>query len=345
MKKRLALLKPIFGIALAILIAVPHFAFGQERGADNPYRIFGVLWRGETEVEAGFREYLTQRGIPYTMTIRNLNLDRGNAPPIIDEIRQAKPDLVYTWGTGTSTSILGKVETDTPEKHIRDIPGIFVLVAYPQAANLVESYESTGRNVTGVAFLASIESQLSTILAYHPFKSIAVIYDDTSGNSRINVASLEEAVPKMGLELIVLAVPKKADGKPDPAQLPQLVKEAKERGAELIYMGPDSFITRHADEFTRAAIEAGMPTFASTQAPLLNSRAMFGLVTDYHTLGKLAAVQAENILVGNVPAAELPVRRLVRFKLWINIDVVKETGLYPPMSMIAIAAFENSKAN
>ena len=310
--------------------------------AVTPFRIFAVVWRGETEVEQGFRDYLTQRAIPFEMTVRNLNLDRGNAPPIVEEIKRVHPDLVYTWGTGTTSSIVGKFDTDTPESFVRDIPAVFTLVSYPKVAKIVESYERTGRQVTGVAFLAPVETQLKTILAYRPFTTIAVIYDRTAGNSRINVADLREAAPGMGINLLELPVPLGDNGKPDPAALPGLVEEAKMAGAELLYMGPDSFLTRHADTYTGAAIAAGLPTFASTQAPLKNSRAMFGLVTDYHTLGKLTALQAERILVERRRPEDLPVARLARYKLWINMDVMRELGLYPPMDMIAIADFKTS---
>ena len=308
----------------------------------EPYKIFAVVWRGETEVEDGFRDYLKQRGIPFEMTVRNLNLDRKNAAPIIAEIKRAKPDLVYTWGTGTTTSIVGKVETDAPESFVRDIPGVFVLVAYPVEANIVESFEDTGRGVTGVSFLVPVETQLSAIRAYHPFKKMAVIYDKTAGNSRINVAHLREAAPLIDMELIELAVPLGADGKSDPATLPGLVEEARARGAEILYIGPDSFLTRHGKMYTNAAIRAGLPTFAATQAPLSGARAMFGLVTDYYTLGKLAATQAEKILVDKRSPAELPVASLVRHKLWINIDVVRELRIYPPMDIISIADFKVS---
>ena len=334
-------------LALAIVCAylVPNHAFSQstsELEVGKTYNIFGVVWRGETEVEAGFQEYLNQRGISYQMTIRNLNLSRANAPAIVEEIKQVKPDLVYTWGTGTTTSIVGKVRATESDALVRDIPGVFVLVAYPVAAEIVNSFESPGRDVTGVAFLASIEAQLKSMLAYRPFTTIAVIYDQGSSNSRTNVAQLQEVVPEMGLDLIVLPIPKNEEGKLDPESLPLLVQEAKEKGADVLYMGPDSFITRHGDAYTGAAIEAGLPTFASTQAPLKNSRAMFGLVSDYHTLGKLAAVQAERILVGGQRAVDLPVARLSRFKLWINIDVASELGLYPPMDLISIADFRTS---
>ncbi len=327
---------------LAIGLGLATGAHAQEpaKGADaDPYRIFGVVWRGETEVEDGFRDYLDQRGIPYEFTVRNLNLDRGNAPGIIEEIRQARPDLVYTWGTGTTTSIVGRAAADDPEQFIRDIPGLFVLVAYPQVTNIVESYENPGRNVTGVAFLAAIESQLNTIQAYRPFQKIAVIYDSTSGNSRTNVAQLTEAAQKMDLDLLVLPIPLNDEDKPNPEVLADLIRQAKNEGAELLYMGPDSFLTRHGKVYTSTAIEVGLPTFASTQAPLKNHRAMFGLVTDYHTLGKLAGVQAERILIDGISPEDLPVARLSRFKLWINNDVVHELGLFPPMSMIPIADF------
>ena len=342
MKRPIRLAVPVLCAALG-LSAVQGPARAQEASeAGAPYRIFGVVWRGETEVEEGFRDYLTQRGIPFEMTVRNLNLDRGNAPPIVQEIKRVRPDLVYTWGTGTTTSIVGKVETDTPEDFVRDIPGVFTIVAYPKVANIVESFESPGRPVTGVAFLASVESHLRTIRAYRPFETIAVIYNEKANNSRINVAELEDAAPKADMRLIALPIPLTEEGKPDAATLPGLVRQAGEEGADILYMGPDAFIVRNADAYTEAAIAAGLPTFSATQAPLKNSRAMFGLVTDYHTLGKLTALQAERILVEKRRPEDLPVARLARYKLWINMDVARETGLYPPMDMIAIADFKTT---
>ena len=335
-----------------LLFVVACFAFNHataqtvtESDDGKTFKIFGVVWRGETEVEAGFQEYLNQRGIPYQMTIRNLNLSSASAPDIIEEIKQAKPDLVYTWGTGTTRNIVGKVNETEPEKLVREIPGIFVLVAYPVSAGIVNSFENPGRNVTGVAFLASIKAQINTMLAYRPFKKIAVIYDDKSSNSRTNVSQLQDVVPDMGLELIALPIPRDEEGVLIPESLPELIQQAKDSGADILYMGPDSFITRHGDAYTAAAIKAGLPTFASTQAPLRNTRAMFGLVSDYHTLGKLAAVQAERILVEGTNADDLPVARLSRFKLWINIDVANELGLYPPMDLISIADFRHSMEN
>ncbi len=330
---------------LAILLALPAVGFGQGIETDESirsYKIFAVVWRGETEVEDGFRDYLNQRGIAYDLTVRSLELDRANATPIIAEIRQAKPDLVYTWGTGSTLSTVGSLNSDRPEKFIRDIPAIFVMVAYPQEAQIIQSFESTGRPVSGVSFLAPMDAQLSAIQAYRPFRKLAAIYDETSSNSRINIELLEAAVPPTGMEFIPMPIPLLENGKPDPAAFPSLVQKAKDQGVDVLYLGPDSFLARHGKVYTKTAMEAGIPTFSSTQNPVKNAHSLFGLVSDYYTLGKLAGLQAERILVDGIAPEELPIALLSRFKLWINIDVAHAMKLYPPMNLIPIASFNDS---
>ena len=314
----------------------------QDSGQIKPYEIFAVVWRGETEVEDGFRTQLTQMGIPANITVRNLNLDSSRAPAIIEEIKQLGPDLVYTWGTGTTANIVGRLNEENPDAFVTGIPAIFVLVAYPVEANIIESFESTGRAVTGVSFLAPLDVQLRAIQAYGGFQRIAQIYDPTAGNSNVNVEQMRITAPQMDIELIELPIPLDADGRPNPETLPALVQQAADQDADILYMGPDSFLTRHSDSFTEAAIRHGLPTFASTQAPLLGSRAMFGLVTDYHTLGRLAAIQSERILVGGERPEDLPVGQLARYKLLVNIDVAHEVESYPPLDMMAVADFRRS---
>ncbi|MCY3768246.1 MAG: ABC transporter substrate-binding protein [Gammaproteobacteria bacterium] len=312
------------------------------QGAQEPFEIFAVLWRGETKVEDGFRDYLNRRGISYNLTVRNLDLDRDKAPAVVEEIKRVRPDLVYTWGTATTSSIIGKLETDTPGAHVRDVPGVFVMVSYPLQSGIVATLENPGRAATGVSFLPSVSAQLKTIETYGKFKNIAVIYEPNASNSRVNVEELQRDIREFDMNLIELPVPLLENGRPDPAQIPVLIQSAKDKGADLLYMGPDSFLVSHANAYTSEAIAAGLPTFASSQDPLKNSRAMFGLVTDYYTLGKLAALQAERILVERQHPQDLPVAQLARYKLWINIDVVREVGIYPPMKMISIADFKTS---
>ncbi len=322
------------------LLFIPCFANAQTN--QEPFEIFAVLWRGETAVEEGFRDYLDQNNIPYRLTVRSLNLDRGNAPALVEEIRYSQPDLVYTWGTGSTLGIVGSYDSETPEKFIRDIPAIFVLVAYPKIAKIVESYEETGRAVSGVVFLTPLDAQMNAIRSYRPFKKLASIYDSTSSNVRINVDLLKEAVPKAGMEFVPIPVGLNEEGKSDPESLQGLVREAKAQGVDILYIGPDSFFARHGDLFNKIAIEEGIPTFAATEFPVKRSHSLFGLISDYYTVGKLAGLQAEKILVEGVHPKDLPLAQLERHKLWINVDVARALNLYPPMNMVSIADFNDS---
>ncbi|MGI9311710.1 MAG: ABC transporter substrate-binding protein [bacterium] len=334
----------MFGLCAAASLAV--FA-GATHSANhvlgsNPFKIFIVTWRGETDVEKGFRDYLSQRGIPFEITMRDLQLNKENVPAVMEEIKQARPDLVYTWGTGTTASFFGKINNDKPDSFLRGFPGLFVVVSYPIEASLVESFEKPGRSVTGVSFLAPVATQLNTILTYRPFKKIGIIYDPTASNSKINVGDLRETTLNAKIELVEMPVTLGADGEPDPNSIPELVEMIRSKGAEMLYIGPDSFLVRHSDSLTESAIAVGLPTFAAIEPFLQNSRAMFGLVTDYYTMGRLAASQAERILVDKQDPMNLPVASLARYKLWINIDVARELGAYPPMNMISIADFQTS---
>lgn len=335
-------LAKIVTLALIFLIlgvpAQPNSqAAAQNAQTTEPFHIFMVVWRGRTPVEDGFEAYLRERGIPYRITFRNLERDRGRIPGFVDEINELKPDLVYTWGTSTSTGILGKFGDRDTDTHAQDIPGIFTLVAYPVAAGLVASDEQPGGSVTGVRFLAPVEAQLNAIRAYRPFERLAVIYNPNERNSTLNVEELRRYAQSEGFTLIEKPAPMDEGGKPIGAEVPALVLSAKSDGAEFLYIGPDSFTAVNADALTSTAILVGLPTFAATEFPLLNSQAMSGLVSRYYSLGKLTGRQAERILVDGVAPEDLPVASLSRYSLILNMPVVRALEIYPPMSMLQIA--------
>jgi putative ABC transport system substrate-binding protein len=309
------------------------------RAADSSrtYRIYMVLWRGSTDVEQGFQAYLNERGIRHELIVRDLNTDRSKLPGFVDEIRRLRPDLVYTWGTTSTLGIVGPSDVRDPTRYITDIPVVFTLVAYPLAAKLVAEDNAPGANVTGVRFLAPIDSQLAAIQNYRALHSLAVVYNPAEQNSLINVAELRERAKAGQFRLVEKPAPLDGSGNPMGDAVPQLVREAKAEGAEWLYIGPDSFTAVHADALTGTAVQEGLPSFAATELPLKNSQAMSGLVSPYYALGKLTASQAEKILVAGQSPGTLPVAQLSRFSLVLNLPVIKRLGFYPPMRVLGIA--------
>ena len=108
-------------------------------------RIYGITFRGMTEVERGFEEYFASRKIPAQIVWRDLNRDNARMQGFLDEIRGTKPDLVYTWGTSVTLGVVGPFDKPDREKNIGDIPVVFTLVAAPVQAKIVPSLKSSGR--------------------------------------------------------------------------------------------------------------------------------------------------------------------------------------------------------
>ncbi len=331
---------PALSGAVAILLALAGVAAGQPalRDAAEPLDVFMVVWRGETDVERGFESYFRERGIPVRITLRNLERDRSRIPSVLEEIRAAKPDLVHTWGTSTGLGIFGPQEGGEAGKYLEeDVPGIFSLVAYPVEAGLVKSYEDPGRPLTGTAYLPPLKSQIEAILAYRPWKRFGMIYNPLERNSQINLQQMRDATREAGIELLEAEVPLDADGAPDPGALPDLVRDLSLRGMDFLYIGPDSFVSIHAETVTEEAIGHGIPSFAGTEFGFQGSRALLGLVSRYFLVGKLAGLQAERFLLEGQPLEEIPVASLSRYTLLLRMPVAHRLGIYPPMKLLPLA--------
>ncbi len=328
-------------LAAATITALAGVAAAQTpagaRTQEDPFHVFLVVWRGETDVEHGFRAHMRERGIPVRYTLRNLERDRSRIPGIVAEIRAARPDLVHTFGTSATLGILGPHSPSDRTAHVQGIPGVFSIVAYPIEANIVESFESTGRPVTGTAFLPPVKKQLDALLQYRSVARLGVVYNSLERNSLINIEELREEAAERGIELLEAPVPLDADGRADPGRLTEVVDGLADDGAEFLYMGPDSFVTSNDVRITEAAVARGIPVFAGVEANFVGSQAMLGFVSPYYLVGKLAGAQAERILVDGERPEEIPVRSLGRFSLVIRMSVALELGIYPPLDLLRVA--------
>lgn len=82
-----------FGAATAAAAAFPAAVLAQPR---KPRKIYMITWRGNTDVEKGFQNYLTTRNLPVEFILRDAGQDAKRIAEFTDEIRQLRPDLVYT---------------------------------------------------------------------------------------------------------------------------------------------------------------------------------------------------------------------------------------------------------
>ncbi len=324
--------------ALAVVLAI----LAGTASADDEKHVFMVLWRGETQVEKGFFDYFAEVDRPIRFTVTSLARDTGNLPGILDQIASEDPDLVYTWGTSTTLGIAGQdpsIASDPaayPPK-VTDRPVVFTMVSQPVRSQIVAGFQPTGRNLTGVSHIVPIETQLQAMQAYMPVDRIAAIYSPTEPNSILAVEALKETAEAQGIRVDNLPVPLDGDGQPMASALPALVGEVAQLGPQFLYLGPDSFLGENAQAVTDAANAVGLPTFTSTERLLAGSDALYGLVAPYAEVGRLTASKVDQILFEGAAVSEIPVTTLPRFSYQIRLDVARNLGVPPAMSLLDFA--------
>ncbi|NRR34055.1 ABC transporter substrate-binding protein [Oxalobacteraceae bacterium] len=318
------------GAALT-LAAVPGL-----RAAPRPPRIFMILFRGPTPVEQGFRDYFRSHRIEVELIERDVALDVSKVPALIAEARAMRADLIYTWGTPVTLAVAGRAGKVDPAVHVTDIPVLFTMVAAPVGAGLVANLASSGRNLTGASHVVPAAQQLEAIRAYRRFERIGMIYNPAEANSLQVLREWRALAASAGLRLLERPVPLDHKGQPQPAALEPLVAELAGK-AQLLYIGPDSFLATHRQVLTEAALAHRLPAFSATEMALRDGKALFGLVSGYENVGRLTAHKAMQILVEHIHPAAIPIETLARFSYLVNMSAATRLDLYPPLKVINYA--------
>ena len=313
------------------------YAQTRTRQVDKPYRIYGITYRGRTDIEKGFEEYFKSRKIRVEITWRDLNLDPTRFPQFLEEIRAMKPDLVYTWGTSVTLGMVGPHDAVDPRVHITDTPVVFTLVAAPVLAKIVPHMQSSGRNVTGVSHVASIETQFRAMASYRPFRRVGVLYTPTERNSVVLLEEIRQLGRKMGFSTVERKFRLDANHKVTVEGAAELVREIKQAKAEWLYLPPDSFLgTQAKDIIIPVAMAVGLPSFASTEQ-LMDTGALTGLVSPYYMVGQFTAHKAKQILVDGVQPKDIPIETLKRLSFKVRMEAAEKLKLPPPLSLFNYA--------
>ena len=302
-----------------------------------PLRVYGITFRGMTDVEKGFEDHFASRKIAVRISWRDMNRDAGRLPGFLDEIRATRPDVVYTWGTSVTLGVTGPYDAVVRGRHVTDIPVVFTLVAAPVLAKIVPDLKAPGRNVTGVTHVVPTEAQIRAIAAYRPFQTLGVLYTPTEPNSVVVIDELRRLGREHGFRLVERSFRLDGARKPVADGATDLVREIKEAGAQWLYLPPDSYLGTLAEgAIVPAAMELGLPTFASTEQ-LMQAGAMTGLVCRYFNIGQFTAHKVEQIVLGHQAPGTIPVETLKRFSYQIRMPAAHRLKLPPPLPMFNYA--------
>lgn len=325
------------GIAGTSLLLPAGAGPAQSAGKKGPFKIYQMTYRGETDVERGFKDYLEQRGIDAEIIHRNAERDPSRVKEFLKEIEEIQPDLVYTWGTPVTLATVGRYDDEESFDLSEEIPVVFTIVAAPVRAKVVPEFASSGRNLTGAYHVVPPDAQLRAIQSYRPIEALGVLYTPTEANSMAIVERLEQLAEESGFPLIKRSFALDAEGRPTTEGFETLLKEIKEEGANWLIYPPDTFLGSQLDLVRPEALRLGLPTFGTTEQLVRKGECLLGLICRYYSVGQLTARKVEQILVEGIDPADIPVETLKRFSLIINVPVAKQLDLYPPLSMLNYA--------
>ena len=256
-----------------------------------------------------------ERGVTFVIRVENCNTDASVMQQIITNFMSDGVDLMIAVATPVALTMQGM--TQDAEK---PIPVVFAAVSDPVGANLVESLEHPGANMTGTSDYLNTEAVLNLIFAVNPdAKKIALLYDPAQDASTAPINAAKAFLAERGVE----------------------VKEYTGSNASEVMMAADSIVADEMDAvFTptdntimsaelaiyETLAGAMIPHYCGADSFALNG-AFIGYGVDYALLGRETGDMAAAILLDGADPASLPVRTFDNGVATINTETCAALGL------------------
>jgi putative ABC transport system substrate-binding protein len=211
------------------------------------------------------------------------------------------------------------------------IPIVFLAGGDPVAMGLVANLDRPGANLTGIALLegATVAKRLQLLRELIPDAArFGVLADPASVNTRSAIEDLQAAAPTLGLQLVIV------NASTDRELEPAFATFSQQRvGAVLV--GTSTLLARRTEQLAALAARYALPAmFAFREHALAGGLISYGssMGFGFHQVG----IHTGRILDGDKPA-DLPVQRLTKVELVINLKTAKALGLTIPETLLAKA--------
>lgn len=256
--------------------------------------------------DAGYEE-----GKNLEINYQNAQGDPNNNTAIAQNLVADGNDLILAIATSSAQAVV---------QATKEIPILFTGITDPVGADLVESIEKPGGNVTGTSDThpEAIKKTINTIKEFFPdTKKVGVIYNSGEPNAITNVKNAKKAMKSIGLEPVEAAITTSSE-----------VKQAAESllgKIDVFYIPKDNTVVSALESVMHVANEHKIPTFVGEADSVKRGTfASWGL--DYHELGYTTGKMAVEIFNGKSPS-EIPVQFPEKLELVINKTAAKKEGI------------------
>lgn len=309
-KKSLGLL----ALSSTLLLAACGDASQQVEGAEDQVTIGVTQIVEHPSLNAafeGFQKAIEDAGIDANYQIENAQNDTSANTTIATNLVSAEVDLIFANSTPSAQAVASATS---------EIPIVFTSVTDAVSAELVQSMESPGGNVTG-----TVDTQPEAIPSTMKFlkdnlnaTSVGMVFNSGEQNSRAQVDRVKEEAAKIGIEIAEASVATSAE-----------VKQATESligKVDALYIITDNTVVSALESVISVANDNQLPVMVGE----FDSVARGGLGAygfDYFDIGYEAGEMAAQILSGEKTPADLPVQYPQNVKFVVNKDAADTLGI------------------
>lgn len=273
----------------------------------------------------GFIDALADEGFVegenVTFDIKSANDDKSAAITIAENFVADEVDMILAISTPSAqAAVQATSQADS------DIPIMITAVTDPVVANLVNSMEEPGTNVTGTHDMNPVDKQLELIKELVPgAKTVGVIYNSSEDNSKVQVDILKSYADEMGLD--IKEAPVTSTG--EVAQAAEsLVGEV-----DAIYIPTDNTVVSAISSVVQVAEEHKIPIIAGEENTV-DKGAVATVGIDYYKLGYQTGKMAAQILRGEAEPATMPIEGQSEFSYVVNKTAAQNMGVELPQSLL-----------
>lgn len=263
-------------------------------------------------IQARLQEIGQEKGVTFDISYDNPNADAAVMNQIISNFQADKVDLMVGIATPVAMAMQAAVEgTDTPV--------VFSAVSDPVSAQLVDSLDAPGANITGTSDYLDTNSIMNLIFtADNDAKKIGFLYDVGQDSSTTPIAHAKEYLDAKGIAYV------ERTGT-NAAEVQQAAQALVSDGVDAVFTPTDNTIMKSYLAIYETFVNAGIPHYTGADSFALNG-AFLGYGVDYANLGRETADMIAEILIDGKDPATLAVKTFDNGTATVNTETCEALG-------------------
>lgn len=247
---------------------------------------------------------------------QNAQGEQANCVTIANKLVNDRDNLIFAIATPAAQAVANLT---------KDIPILVSAVTDPKTANLVESNERPGTNVSGTSDLTPVAAQISLLKRILPdAKKVGLMYCSSEANSIFQIDLAKAACAAEGLEYVEASV--------SASNEIQQVTQGLVGKVDALYVPTDNMLAAGMANVAMVANQAKLPVICGEEG-MVKSGGLATYGINYYELGKQTAKQAVAILRDGANPAEMPIEYLEKCDLAVNHETEAAIGVKVPVEM------------